>query len=290
MDLKIFDVEHGACALLSTDDGKHLMIDCGHNGATGWRPGNHLIERGIKRLEALVITNYDEDHVSGLPNLADNVHIDWLYRNRTVGAADLKSLKSEDGMGNGIDRLSSMLGTFTQKAGPENPAPTFDRVSFQTFRLPYPEFEDENNLSLVLNITINGLSFLFPGDLEIDGWDALLSRDAKFREAVAGVHILIASHHGRENGKSTRLFDQYGCSPKLVVISDKGYAHDTQETVPYYRSKASGVQINGESRYVLTTRNDGCIQFDFGGRLHGNAGITLNYDLKAELRRGARFI
>lgn len=35
MELKIFDVEHGACALLTCDNGSRLMIDCGHNGDTG---------------------------------------------------------------------------------------------------------------------------------------------------------------------------------------------------------------------------------------------------------------
>jgi hypothetical protein len=30
VDLKIFDVERGACALLTTDTGQRVMIDCGH--------------------------------------------------------------------------------------------------------------------------------------------------------------------------------------------------------------------------------------------------------------------
>jgi hypothetical protein len=42
MYLEIFDVEHGACALINTSNGKRVMIDCGHNAATNWRPGYHL--------------------------------------------------------------------------------------------------------------------------------------------------------------------------------------------------------------------------------------------------------
>lgn len=37
MELKVFDVEHGACALLSCDNGARLMIDCGHNSTTHLR-------------------------------------------------------------------------------------------------------------------------------------------------------------------------------------------------------------------------------------------------------------
>jgi hypothetical protein len=36
MELTIFNVEHGACALLDCDNGSQIMIDAGHNAATGW--------------------------------------------------------------------------------------------------------------------------------------------------------------------------------------------------------------------------------------------------------------
>lgn len=35
MELKIFDVEHGACALLTCGNGTRLVIDGGYNGDTG---------------------------------------------------------------------------------------------------------------------------------------------------------------------------------------------------------------------------------------------------------------
>jgi hypothetical protein len=47
MHLQIFDVEHGACALLTCDNGARLMIDCGHNSTTGWYPGDYLASLGI---------------------------------------------------------------------------------------------------------------------------------------------------------------------------------------------------------------------------------------------------
>ena len=98
MDLKIFDVEHGACALLSCDDDTRMMIDCGHNASTGWLPGNYLRQQGIGVLEMLAVTNYDEDHVSGISNLFDRVDVRWLWRNVSISPATIRNLKSEDGM------------------------------------------------------------------------------------------------------------------------------------------------------------------------------------------------
>jgi glyoxylase-like metal-dependent hydrolase (beta-lactamase superfamily II) len=65
MQLQIFDVEHGACALLTADNSARFMIDCGHNATSGWKPGGYLLGSKISTIEMLAITNYDEDHASG---------------------------------------------------------------------------------------------------------------------------------------------------------------------------------------------------------------------------------
>lgn len=260
MNLYIFDVEHGACALLIGDDGNSMMIDCGHNGSTGWRPGDALKNAGINTIGLLAITNYDEDHVSGLPNLREKVYVQQLWRNKSVSPETLKYLKSENGMGLGIDELVKMSSIYSHEA--ESPL-QIAGVERRAFHLSYPEWEDENNLSFAVFLNIYGVGILFPGDLETEGWEALLKQNSGFRDAVERTNILIASHHGRENGIYDGLFNLYGCNPNLVVISDKGYSYDTQLTVPYYESKCSGVNFRGRFRKVLTTRNDGYLTFKF---------------------------
>src|SRR5438045_2550407 len=103
MRLQIFDVEHGACSLLTADNNTRLMIDCGHNGVTGWQPGAYLRQQGIGQLEMLAITNYDEDHASGAVDLFDNVSVSWLLGNPTVSGATIRALKREQGIGPGIE-------------------------------------------------------------------------------------------------------------------------------------------------------------------------------------------
>src|SRR5437899_6685473 len=105
MKLQIFDVEHGACTLLTADNVTRLMIDCGHNAMTGWKPGTYLQRQNISMLDMLAITNYDEDHASGATDLFDKIDVRWLLRNKSVAGSTIKMLKSEDGMGPGIQRL-----------------------------------------------------------------------------------------------------------------------------------------------------------------------------------------
>jgi beta-lactamase superfamily II metal-dependent hydrolase len=181
MKIEIFDVAHGACALLTCDGGQHLMIDCSTDAATNWRPGTHLRSRGVDTLDMLAITNYDEDHVRGIGDLLDKVDVRWLARNPTVSPEVLQTPKSDDGMGAGIERLAQTIPRFGASGNP----PVFPRVAWSFFYNKYPSFDDENNLSMVVHLNLDGIGFLFPGDLERAGWLQLLTRE-DFQQAVLG--------------------------------------------------------------------------------------------------------
>ena len=260
VQLEIFDVGHGACAMVTHENGACIMIDCGQSNDPLWKPGDYLYSKGIEKIDILAITNYDEDHVNGLSNLRSRMGIYALWRNKTVTPSILKYLKSENGMGAGIDELVNMATKYTHPARVLE-TPGLVRTAFH---LDYPDFKDENNLSMVVHLSLHGIGFLFPGDLETAGWEALLAKNEHFRYAVKNTQVLVASHHGRESGKCEDIFSKYGCAPYAVVISDKGYMHDTQQTVPWYRSKVMPKEIpfRGEMRHVLTTRHDGTIRFN----------------------------
>lgn len=260
MKLTIFDVEHGACALLTCDNGAKILIDAGHNSKTGWKPGDYLSGVGTSSLEMLVITNYDEDHVSGIGSLFDNVYVEWLWRNKSVSAPAIRTLKTEDGMGAGIERLVDKIESSFSGGSNSSELPTFKGLERKAFHNSYPAFDDENNLSFVTYLRCNGVGVMFTGDMEKKGWAELLKRDDVI-QALKGTSIFIAPHHGRESGCYEGIFKY--CEPYYVVISDKGYMYDTQLTLPFYRKYAKGGPFRGKDRRVLTTRKDGTIHFQF---------------------------
>lgn len=262
MKLEIFDVEHGACALLTADNNTRMMIDCGHNASTNWKPGSYLLRQGISTLDMLAITNYDEDHASGANDLFDKIDVKWLWRNHSVSGNIINTLKSEDGMGLGIQRLFDEIeNTFIGDG--TSPAPDFKGlVTRQSFCNFYPTFDDENNLSMAVFLKCHNIGVMFTGDLEKAGFSILL-KDEEFRKALGETSVYIAPHHGRESGCSEEVAALL-TNVYYVVISDKGYAHETQKTIPFYSNIAKGGPFrSSEKRYVLTTRNDGHISFEF---------------------------
>jgi beta-lactamase superfamily II metal-dependent hydrolase len=275
MILEIFDVEHGACALITTSNGKHVMIDCGDNSTTGWAPGTTLVRRGIHQLDKLFVSNYDEDHVSGYPNLARHVHISVLARNDQVPPAIIKYLKSEDGMGFGIEALVHDIEYVFTGGRPSAAQSDFGDTTFAVFSNPYGNppfgFDDENNLSFVVFVTCGSHRFIFPGDIEKAGWRALLLNPS-FVFFLSGVTVFVASHHGRENGYCEEVMN---LCPNIhaVIISDRKKGFQSQETVDAYRKHSRGFIYNGTHRRVLTTRRDGYMWFNVP--LTGMAGVAL---------------
>jgi|ERR1700722_2712590 len=263
MRLQIFDVEHGACSLLTADNNMRLMIDCGHNSDTGWKPGTYLTQQGIRTLEMLAVTNYDEDHASGSRDLFANIDVKWLWRNKSVSGPTLRQLKSDTGMGPGIERLCDAIENVYTGGTAGSPDPVFQGLVKRTcFYNNYPAFDDENNLSMAVFLDCHGKGVMFTGDLEKPGFAELLKNQG-FREALKATRVYIASHHGRESGCSEEVAALL-TSVNYVVISDKGYEHETQNTMAFYRKIANGGPFRDEAtRHVLTTRNDGRIGFNF---------------------------
>jgi beta-lactamase superfamily II metal-dependent hydrolase len=256
MQLQIFDVAHGFCAYVVADNGNTMLIDCGRNEQTGFEPGQYLASHSCTAIERFFVLNYDEDHLSGLPNLlalSQRVPIRILNRNPTISPDQLRTLKLESGLlGSGITALLEMLQTYT---APVTVPPYYVGLEYEVFYNSYPRFRDTNNLSQVVFLHFPGLSIVFPGDLEKAGWRALLS-SSRFQENLRKINIFVASHHGRDSGYAPEVFQV--CSPDIIVISDEAVRYETQETA--YSNHSKGIRWStGGVRKVLTTRQDGMI-------------------------------
>lgn len=267
MHLRIWDVQHGACAMLwhryNGVAGKLAMIDSGC--ADDWRPSTYLRQQNRQAVDYLFITNADQDHMSDLDGLwEENIAVRTLTRNPHPPADELRKIKAAGGLSNDIERFLTIHGSYNSPVSePFNLH--MGGITYKTFYNPFPQFKDTNNLSCVVSFEFAGFRILFPGDLEEDGWLELLQRE-DFRNELAGVHVLVASHHGRENGYCEAVFDY--CSPRAVVMSDKAIVHDAQNMAQAYRRHVTANHPNGvivrttqRQRHVLTTRNDGHIHF-----------------------------
>lgn len=254
MKLTIHNVGHGLCVSLIHQNENVMLWDCGHQD--DYRPSDFLPSLGISQVDYFFVTNYDEDHISDLPNLRDNVRLRSMYRNKSISAEQLRTLKLQGGpISPAMESMLDMIRSYT--GGPLIPAPEFPGVRYKTFMNSYgDDFSDTNNISLVTFLGCGDTKFIIPGDIEEKGWLAHLQRH-DFVGELASVNVFIASHHGRENGYCREVFSI--CNPDVVIFSDSNIRHATQEMSQKYANHAAGISFDGSTRYVLSTRNDGSL-------------------------------
>lgn len=280
MVLRVWDVEHGACAMVQHVMGQHggklAMIDSGSTG--DWRPSNYIRGDLMRtNLDYLFITNADQDHMSDLQGLWDaRITVPVMFRNPSYTGEQMRQIKRRGGpLSADAERYVAACSSFN--APIDKPFNLhMGGIVATTFWNPYPTFMDTNNLSLVVFIKYSNFKILFSGDLEKAGWLALLQRP-DFCAELRGTDVLVASHHGRESGFCQDMFAHF--TPSAVVISDKPIEHETQRTVPDYRRvvREQGVLVRTtmKNRHVLTTRRDGWIQFNV---YNDNYTITTEYN------------
>jgi hypothetical protein len=266
-----YNVKLGQCiGVLPNDDRDHaIMIDCGHDD--DFHPiddfGGYLPKEsglGLRpSLRQLVLTNYDHDHFSGLPNLHLTAKIKSIRFPKNLTMDEIRALKSNSTAA--LDTLADIRATYSSPL--INYTPPF---TCRTFLLTQDELKaaavpiETNHLSQLVFIQYGDSTLCVPGDLEQQSWALMLSK-ADVRDWLKKTTIYVASHHGRENGYHSDIFKY--CSPECIVMSDKAIVHSTQESMSAIYGKhvqQDGVNYTPASgipslRKTLTTRNDGHI-------------------------------
>jgi beta-lactamase superfamily II metal-dependent hydrolase len=259
MDIRIYDVEHGDCVLILSTQNEAVLIDCGYNSTTGWKPSDGLAKQGFgsrRKLHHLILTHPDQDHLADLPNVLEilkPLHV-WQHPQLYMrNIAELKNTLSK------AQQAYLKQSKSTAELQPIEASREFRTMELRQFYLPIGSVRDVNDLSLVSFIKDGGFTVCLPGDLTARGWRLHL-RNKAFQYWLRETNLLIAPHHGRPTGYLAESFEYL--SPKLIVISDKEQAKGRQLTkrAPY-RDHAKGVKLDdGSFRRVLTTRGDGRIR------------------------------
>jgi len=245
-----------------------MFVDCAES--EDCRPVDFLVENGFIHKEGdkyilsnLTVTNYDQDHFSGLPNLRDKAHIHTVRLANNVSSQELKEIKEE--VTDALEHLCEIKDEYNSPV--QNYEPPY---SVRTYNLEQNELEAEeintNHLSQLVFVEYCGSKICICGDLEESAWEKMLQKP-EVQVELKNTNVMVAPHHGRDNGYHEDIF-KYCKNLDCVIISDKELMYDTQTSMSdkYGKQVAVGVNFNGNDsgRKVLSTRSDGhlWIRFD----------------------------
>jgi beta-lactamase superfamily II metal-dependent hydrolase len=261
----LWDVGHGLCVWIQTPNGQNHWIDC--KKTDDFSPSEHVKNKfGVTKLDYLIISHPDLDHISDLCNLVKafgQPHV--LHRNKTL--PDTEKFKS--GMLECQTIFKNLDTSYTQtviwEKNPRNP----EVNGGIEIIVGYNDYSQEitgNNTSLVALYHYAGWLFACPGDIEDTGWKKLWSVRGKDFEPLINKskwRVLVAPHHGRSSGFSQAMMDNI--RPDLVIISD---VHGQSETDRRFRENPQGLKIivapESETKLCkyISTKGAGRVRFD----------------------------
>ena len=197
LTVHFIDVGHGDAALITC--GQHAMlVDCGKN-IKGRMVSDYVREQGVDRLDYLILTHPDNDHIGGAPVILEDFRIEnILVSSYAKASSEYELLKSTLEQNN--------LETRVPVPGEEY---TLGEAVF-TILGPVEVFEDSNNSSIVFRLDFGERSFLFAGDQEKKAEKALLNQ----MEVNLQADVLKVGHHGKNDA----------CGKKFLAAVDPEYA------------------------------------------------------------------
>ena len=265
-DLRIhfIDVGQGDCVLIELPNDKVALIDSGSKKkGYGKKVFKHLKAYGVQKINYLIVTHTDSDHVSNLSSLIEEVAIESAYLPTSYG----ESTKYNEFCAK-LERTACKI-KYTEMYDDlsEDSQDFLFRVISRSYDLPSPEgqlAQTQNELSSVLYLEYKGTKALFTGDIGKEGEYSLL-KDKNIFETLYGIDlenidVLKVAHHGSETS-SSEIFVEH-VSPKYAIISvgENNYGQPNSEVIK--RLVDSNKDVN-----ILRTDINGDIVFtvnDFG--------------------------
>ena len=179
------------------------MIDAGENG-DGEKLVSRLQSLGIQKLDLLILTHFDKDHIGGADTVIRSISIDRIV---------LPSYEKES------SQYTELLSELNKSAA-EITRPTQDlNLQYGDMRIsiwPSPvEFDgkSDNEQSLITKILYEGKSLLFMGDAEEEELNSLI-----YSTRNLTCDVLKLPHHGVYDENTFALMTT--AMPSFVIICD----------------------------------------------------------------------
>lgn len=210
--VEVLDVGQSDCTLLREGNAV-WMIDTGTATERGTVMGA-LADRGIERIDCLLLTHPHEDHIGNARMLLENYEVGMLI---------VSPFEADDLTYRLVLETAKQRGVACHVARGEE-VYTLGGATVDIL-LADENAKEPNDASVILRVLYGKTTFLFTGDAELDGETALLSVVTAER---LDCDFLKAGHHGSETSCCEALLQ--AVTPEHVAIScgaenDYGFPH-----------------------------------------------------------------
>lgn len=245
LKVRFIDVGQGDSILL-TCGGQSMLVDGGKASASS-KIYSILQDLKISKLDYMVATHPDADHVGGLSGALEYANVE-NFLSPTL-ESDTKTWS------NLIVRLDNKkVNKIVPSAGDIFKIGTASAVILG----PVTQGIDENNNSLVIKITNGEDSFLLTGDAEYNEESSII-----YSRKDISSEVLKVGHHGSSHSTSDQFLDAVNPKYAIISVGKNSYGHPTDEVVNKLKSRGIAVFRTDEKGHIVAISSGNGIVFNF---------------------------
>lgn len=227
-----------ADAILLTTASSAVLIDAGEKGF-GKTILAYLEERGVEKLDCLIVTHFDRDHVGGAAKVINNIAVERVLQSNQAKDSEeyekyVKALANA-----GIEPVTVR----------ETETFTLDGVVYTVDPPRRDDYsaDESNNSSLIVSAQNGETRFLFTGDAQSERLAEYLSGGA------AACDVLKVPHHGGDEPLLGELLA--AARPAYAIITSSDEEPESAATVEAL--KDAGVEVLLTREGAVTLQSDG---------------------------------
>lgn len=236
-----FDVGQGDSAYLSYKN-TYIQIDTGGSTYSSYNPGIEVTrkaikKRGIRKIDLLILSHFDADHVLGTKSLIE----DGLVKALLINGPEEDNVIYKDIMATGVKPFYPKEKLFIDKD-----------FYLEFLNTDIENIRESNDRSLVVLANYKGKRILFTGDI---GENV----ERKLKGSFGPVDILKVSHHGSKYSSTRDFLKETRPAYAIISVGAKNsYGHpdpDVLKNLSYVKAK------------ILRTDQVGEIVFEIGNEI-----------------------
>ncbi len=247
LQVHFISVGQGDSELIKLPTGENVLIDAGDTKCGDYLV-NYIKSQGVEEIDMAIATHPHSDHIGSMRDIIENFKVNHImmpdFDYDTMTYTNLLYSIEE----NNVDRIVGKYGDTFEEG----------EAYFEVLG-PVQQYEDANNISLVIMMTYGDNKFLFTGDQEKEAEKDVISMGYNLE-----ADVLKVGHHGSKTSSSQEFLDAVKADIAVIEVgegNDYGLPKDevvmriARSGATVYRTDQSGnivVSSDGSNLSILT--------------------------------------
>ncbi len=253
LEITAFDVGNADAFLIKTPQNKYIMIDTAKSGYNGGKSQAKLLilkflaDRGIKDIDTIIVTHFDNDHCGGAVDLLNELHVKKLYVNDLSHPSIAAKMIYRTARKNETEII---LANNNQKIF-EN-----DGLSITNF-ISSDKGIGDNEASIVTLLMYNDFKMLFTGDSGVETFNSIKSM------LPSNITVLKVGHHGAKGVVNNEMLKYLNPKIALISVGINKFGHPANYTIASLKGRQIlRTDINNSVKFIVNKSGYKTLTYD----------------------------